>query len=150
MYLLHHLMGNPSTFKVHSKKERSRILWSLKLNKACAQSLVASLPQKRLVVHLPGGQDFHYSLTHHFPIYYLQLPRIANSIVFIPSAFTCGTLFASDHLGDSLVMITLPLSWVIASMDPLTLCSMTIQDGMNLKLYINIECSLPFKVSHSH
>ena len=38
-------------------------------------------------------------------------------------------LLTSELLGARLLKIALPSPWVIASINPLTLCSMTIQDG---------------------
>ena len=56
--------------------------------------------------------------------------ELLNAIVSFPlSAFTCGTLLTFERLGACLLKITLPSPWVIASINPLTLCSMPIKDG---------------------
>ena len=66
--------------------------------------------------------------------------ELLNAIVSFPiSAFICGTLLTSERLGVRLLKITLPSSWVIASINPLTLCSMTIQDGHEPRAEVDLH-----------
>ena len=121
--------------------------YAAECSKGGAVSLVVSLPRQGLVIHASSG------LSVVSPTACPSTSRttdcnssgLLNAIVSYPlSAFTCSTLLTSQHLGARLLKITLPSPWVIASINPLTLCYMMIQDGHEprvvVTLNVNIQC----------
>ena len=104
-------------------------------SKGGALSLVVSLPRQALVIHVSSGLSVVSLIKDNAPTACPSTSRnsdcnsseLLNAIVSFPlSAFTCSTLVTSELLGARLLKIALPSPWVIASINPLTLCSMTI------------------------
>ena len=119
-------MGRKFRLGLHHK-------YAAECSKGGAVSIVMSLPrQGQVVIHASSGLSVvsptacpSTSMTTD-----CNSSGLLNAIVSYPlSAFTCSTLLTSQHLGARLLKITLPSPWVIASINPLTLCYMMIQDG---------------------
>ena len=94
-----------------------------------AVSLVVSLPRQGLVIHASSGLSVvsQTACPSTSRTTDCNSSELLNAIVsYHLFAFTCSTLLTSQHLGACLLKITLSLPWVIASINPLTLCSMII------------------------
>ena len=110
-------------------------------------SLVMSLPRQTLEIQVSSGLSVvsRIACPSTSRTTDCNSSELLKAIVSFPlSAFTCGTLLTSERLGARLLKITLPSPWVIASINPLTLCSMTIQDGHEPRaeviLNVNTQC----------
>ena len=126
--------------KFHLARHRKYTEWS----KAGALSLVVSLPRQTLAIEVSPGLSVVSPTTCHSTSRNTACnsSQLLNAIVTFPlSAFTCGTLLTFEHLGARLLKITLPSPWVIASINPLTLCYMMIQDGHEPRVVVTFSAT---------